>query len=422
MCGGTDGKVYNFKVALDGDTGPTVTLKDHKVLHHGPVFAMQVFPDGSFLSGGRDGYLRLWTNALNLAWTMEKDNMLSEWQLSNPISNFFVFKHQIFPRGVDFEEAIIAVLMSNKEIHRFPLEPSKYLKLESEWSPATPFSVVWPYKDSLNTYHCGLTNFTTRIHAAAPLLPAKTRIGGSGGGGTQGNIGRTGHTHNCTRDPYTNTLRWHPPATTKEGQITGLALHPVRDQYIVVVDGAVGGTGEGAIQLVEGWENKRRTNICQSQVTYLHAGALCVDYSVDGSVCCVGLSSGDVVFISSQTSMQVHTINIPGMAKIAASPVLKVRFSACGRLVALALESRDVVVLKGSAPFRYANERRSRLLESRSLLLESRDVVVLKGSAPFRYANERRSRLLESSSLLLESRDVVVLESRSLLTLVRSFQ
>ena len=72
MCGGTDGKVYNFKVALDGDTGPTVTLKDHKVLHQGPVFAMQVFPDGSFLSGGRDGYLRLWTNALNLAWTMEK--------------------------------------------------------------------------------------------------------------------------------------------------------------------------------------------------------------------------------------------------------------------------------------------------------------------------------------------------------------
>jgi hypothetical protein len=59
--------------------------------------------------------------------------------------------------------------------------------------------------------------------------------------------------------------------------------------------------------------------------------------------------------------MQVHTINIPGMAKIAASPVLKVRFSACGRLIALALESRDVVVLKGSAPFRYANESRSRL-------------------------------------------------------------
>jgi hypothetical protein len=53
-------------------TGPTVTLKDHKILHQGPVFAMQVFADGSFFSGGRDGYLRLWTNALNLAWTMEK--------------------------------------------------------------------------------------------------------------------------------------------------------------------------------------------------------------------------------------------------------------------------------------------------------------------------------------------------------------
>jgi hypothetical protein len=53
--------------------------------------------------------------------------------------------------------------------------------------------------------------------------------------------------------------------------------------------------------------------------------------------------------------MQVHSI------KIAASPVLKVRFSACGRMVAVALEARDVVVLKGSAPFWYANESRSLL-------------------------------------------------------------
>jgi len=67
--------------------------------------------------------------------------------------------------------------------------------------------------------------------------------------------------------------------------------------------------------LVEGWEMKTRTNICQSQVTYLHAGALCVDYSVDGSVCCVGLASGEVVFISSQTASRVYTL------RIGASPV-----------------------------------------------------------------------------------------------------
>ena len=144
MCGGTDGKVYKFQVEIDGDTGPKSTLLDYKELHQGPLFAMQVFDDGSFLSGGRDGHLRLWTNALALAWTMEKDNMLSEWQLSNPISNFHCFKQQVFPRGIDFEDAIIAVLTSNKELHRFPLEPSKYLKVESEWSPATPFTVVWP--------------------------------------------------------------------------------------------------------------------------------------------------------------------------------------------------------------------------------------------------------------------------------------
>ena len=53
----------------------------------------QMFPDGLFFSGGKDGYLRFWNPEMDIAWTLEKHNMGSEWQMQGPISNFHIFGH-----------------------------------------------------------------------------------------------------------------------------------------------------------------------------------------------------------------------------------------------------------------------------------------------------------------------------------------
>jgi WD40 repeat protein len=335
LAGATDGKIYRYVVDIRTDTAPNVSLEQTEQCHDGPVSAMQVFPDGSFLSGGRDAHLRLWNPEIKIAWTLEKDNMRSEWQLPNPISNFHIFRQEVLgsfehPRGVDLEQSIIAIMTGNKELHRFPLEPAKYRQLESEWHSSTPFSVVWSWKDALRTYMPGLAIDTTRIHAAAPIrTSSKQSGGGSGGGGTLGGLRSDSHSEG-----------------PGGGQLTGLALHPIRDEYAVVINGTTGGGGLGGIQIVSDWEIKSKVNICRSKFLNLEVGALCCDYSVDGSVVGVGLVSGEIVFISSQTASKVHSMSLCASQSSAASPVRKVRFSPCGRLLALALESRDILVLK----------------------------------------------------------------------------
>ena len=97
MAAGTDGKIYKWVVDLAPEGAPNVSLAKVADCHEGPVFAMQVFGDGSFFSGGADGYLRLWTQELELAWKLQRDNMRSEWQLNSGLVNLHVFNHQVLP-------------------------------------------------------------------------------------------------------------------------------------------------------------------------------------------------------------------------------------------------------------------------------------------------------------------------------------
>ena len=338
ICAGTNGRVYRFFVDLFTEGSPVVQLEDSKECHEGPIYALQVFKDGSFFSGGRDCYLRFWNPEIKIAWEMERDNMRSEWQMRNAITNLHVLRAEMKPRGVELENAVMVVMTENRELHRFPLEPAKYRQVASEWSPSSLYAVVWSWKDALNLYREGLSTTTTCVHSAAPMQPAPSHGGGGSGGG--GTLGKT------------------PGSSQVEGQICGIALHPIRDEYALVIHSAIASSVEaagarahvercggcvGAIQLVGSWEDKQRTNMSSSsQVTYLPAGALCVDYSVDGSCVGVGLSSGDVVFVSSQTASVLHTLP----ASPSGSAVRKLRFSACGLMAAVALESRDIVVIK----------------------------------------------------------------------------
>jgi len=337
LCAGTNGRVYRFHVDLTPSAAPNVVLETSKVCHDGPIYGMQVFRDGSFFSGGRDAYMRLWNPELKIAWEMEKDNMCSEWQLRQAVIGFHVLRAEVKPRGVELEHALIVIMTENRELHRFPLEPAKYRQLESVWSAAAPFAVVWGWKDALNTFRTGLSTATTCILSAAPLQPgAADGGGGSGGGGTLGKSQGGGGV---------------------EGQVTGLALHPTRDEYALAIHSAVASSAEaagmralvarrggcvGALHIVKEWEDKHRSNMSNSLVTFLPSGALCCDYSADGSCVCVGLANGEVAFLSAQTASVLHQLHVSSSG----AAVRKVRFGACGLLVAVALESREIVVLK----------------------------------------------------------------------------
>ena len=164
---------------------------------------------------------------------------------------------------------MIGILTCSREIHRFPLEPARYRKLESEWAASSPFAVVWSWKDALQVFHTGLSRETTRILAAPPLVSHSSAAGAEG------------------------------PALPAGSAVTGLALHPARDQYAVAVAGAVALAGEqaaaaGGVQVVGDWEQREKTNAVTSFCTPLHAAARCVDYCVDGSLLAVGLASGEV--------------------------------------------------------------------------------------------------------------------------------
>ena len=167
------------------------------------------------------------------------------------------------------EKAMIGILTCSREIHRFPLEPARYRKLESEWAASSPFAVVWSWKDALQVFHTGLSRETTRILAAPPLVLHSSAAGAEGA------------------------------ALPAGSAVTGLALHPARDQYAVAVAGAVALAGEqaaaaGGVQVVGDWEQREKTNAVTSFCTPLHAAARCVDYCVDGSLLAVGLASGEV--------------------------------------------------------------------------------------------------------------------------------
>ena len=281
--GGSDGKMYKFgiSVPMNQESGfagaPHVTLLSVAECHTGAITCLDVFSgsDGAVFSGGEDGVIRMWTTgSMQPFYTLQKDGFATEWKLGAAVRHLSVAGLKPATVGLDFENGriVCATGCQCHEIHDFPIDPDKLRGMECEWSPLSPFSVVWAWKDPIRINYVGLSHSLTRILAGP-------------------------------------------------GQVSDVSSHREGDADFVVCSS----TGS-VFAYTAGHEHQPLS------VKIGHGGAVCASYSNSGTVIAVGTRGGCVVLLAaSSLSIIFETGSVSGhpITHISFSPDNRMIAAAC---------------------------------------------------------------------------------------------